>query len=125
MKKKEKKILFITLSVIFTTYLLLVYGGPTKLDDNFISFLKKKDIVAVLIGSLISNIFSKNINAITDSFILPIISVFLNIDLSKSIKINGIEFNTKKIISSFINLVVSVMFIIIVFSKFETNNLSR
>jgi large-conductance mechanosensitive channel len=125
MKKKEKKILFITLSVIFTTYLLLVYGGPTKLDDHFISFLKKKDIVAVLIGSLISNIFSKNINAIADSFILPIISVFLNIDLSKSIKINGIEFNTKKIISSFINLVVSVMFIIIVFSKFETNNLTR
>lgn len=125
MNKKEKKILFITLSVVFTTYLLVVYGGPTKLDDHFISFLRKKDIVAVLIGSLISNIFANNINAITDSFILPIISLFLNIDLSKSIKINGIKFNTKKIISSFINLVVSVLFIIIVFSKFETNNLSR
>lgn len=125
MKKKEKKILFITLSVVFTTYLLVVYGGPTKLDDHFISFLRKKDIVAVLIGSLISNIFANNINTLTDSFILPIISVFLNIDLSKSIKINGIKFNTKKIISSFINLIVSVIFIIIVFSKFETNDVSR
>lgn len=124
MNKKEKKILFITISVILITYLLVVYGGPTNLDDHFNSFLKKKDIIAVLIGSLISNIFANNINAISDSFILPIISVFLKIDLSKSIKINGIKFNTKKITSSFINLVVSVIFITIVFSKFEKNNIA-
>lgn len=122
MNKKEKKILFITISVIFITYLLVVYGGPTNLDDHFNSFLKKKDIIAVLIGGLISNIFVNNINAISDSFILPIMSVFFKINLSKSIKINGIKFNTKKIISSFINLVVSVIFITIVFSKFEKNN---
>ena len=124
MNKKEKKILFITISVILITYLLVVYGGPTNLDDHFNSFLKKKDIIAVLIGGLISNIFVNNINAISDSFILPIMSVFLKIDLSKSIKINGIKFNTKKIISSFINLVVSVIFITIVFSKFEKNNIN-
>ena len=91
--------------------------------DN-VCLRKKKDIIAVLIGSLISNIFANNINAISDSFILPIISVFLKIDLSKSIKINGIKFNTKKITSSFINLVVSVIFITIVFSKFEKNNIA-
>lgn len=124
MNKKEKKILFITISVILITYLLVVYGGPTNLDDHFNSFLKKKDIIAVLIGGLISNIFVNNINAISDSFILPIMSVFFKIDLSKSIKINGIKFNTKKIISSFINLVVSVIFITIVFSKFEKNNIN-
>lgn len=124
MNKKEKKILFITISVILITYLLVVYGGPTNLDDHFNSFLKKKDIIAVLIGGLISNIFVNNINAISDSFILPIMSVFLKIDLSKAIKINGIKFNTKKIISSFINLVVSVTFITIVFSKFEKNNIN-
>lgn len=124
MNKKEKKILFITISVILITYLLVVYGGPTNLDDHFNSFLKKKDIIAVLIGGLISNIFVNNINAISDSFILPIMSVFFKIDLSKSLKINGIKFNTKKIISSFINLVVSVIFITIVFSKFEKNNIN-
>ena len=124
MNKKEKKILFITISVILITYLLVVYGGPTNLDDHFNNFLKKKDIIAILIGGLISNIFVNNINAISDSFILPIMSVFLKIDLSKSIKINGIKFNTKKIISSFINLVVSVIFITIVFSKFEKNNIN-
>ena len=124
MNKKEKKILFITISVILITYLLVVYGGPTNLDDHFNSFLKKKDIIAVLIGGLISNIFVNNINAISDSFILPIMSVFFKIDLSKAIKINGIKFNTKKIISSFINLVVSVIFITIIFSKFEKNNIN-
>lgn len=124
MNKKEKKILFITISVILITYLLVVYGGPTNLDDHFNSFLKKKDIIAVLIGGLISNIFVNNINVISDSFILPIMSVFFKIDLSKSLKINGIKFNTKKIISSFINLVVSVIFITIVFSKFEKNNIN-
>jgi len=118
MKREKKNLkLIITVIVVFVVFLLLIKGGPTNIDDEFRKYLSKKDIGAVLIGTLISNMFADNISTISENLILPLISRYLKVDLSKEIKLDGIKFNTNKIIISFIKLLVTVFVIIIVFNK--------
>ena len=63
MGRKENNIkIIITGVIVFITLVLLVRGGPTNVDEEFDKYLTKKDIGAVLIGTLISNIFADNIS---------------------------------------------------------------
>lgn len=125
MNKKNKlynninsdKIKIITILIISIINVLLLFRGPpTKIDDYFEQFLKKKDIYVVLIGTLISNIFTNNISAFTNNIIIPSLSVMLKTDLNKPIKYNNITFNINKVISSLINLLISAFIIIIIFN---------
>ena len=125
MNKKNKlynninsdKIKIITILIISIINVLLLFRGPpTKIDDYFEQFLKKKDIYVVLIGTLISNIFTNNINEFTNNIIIPSLSVMLKTDLNKPIKYNNITFNINKVISSLINLLISAFIIIIIFN---------
>ena len=128
MKRKNKKLKFIInkddkrkimllLVVIIIISFFLLKGPPTDIDDKFMKFLYKKDIIPVLIGTLISNIFTSNISSATETIVIPTLSLLLKTDLNKPINFNGISFNTKKIISSLINLLVSVFTIVIVFNN--------
>jgi len=120
---KSKKMKATTIEIKVTTIIvisllsmiLLVRGTPTKIDDYFEQFLKEKDIYVVLIGTLISNMFTNNVQAITNNMIIPGLSLILKTDLNKPILYNGIKFNIDKIISSLINLIISVLIIIIIF----------
>lgn len=117
---KNKTKIVVILSLIIIIINLFISGAPTNIDDHFINFLKKKDIYAVLIGTLISNIISKNLNTISENIFLPYISLISNTDLTKPIKYNGVVFNTKKIISSLIGFLVSGLFIVISFRNIPT-----
>jgi hypothetical protein len=113
------KKLLISISIATLSIFLLLHGGPTSIDDKFNEFLKRKDILAVLIGTLISNAFATNITVIVENLLIPFLSLIFKIDLTKSIKINGIIFETNKIISAFSTLIVSAITIIILFPKFQ------
>ena len=117
MKLHDKKKLMAIGSILLLAITLLVKGPPTKIDDKFINFIYKKDIIVVLIGTLVSNMFTLNIDSFTNTLIIPILSIVFKTDLDKPIIYKNIKFNTKKIISSIVNLIVSVLTIIILFNN--------
>lgn len=118
--KNNKSHLVIIISLLIIIITLFMKGAPTNIDDHFVEFLKKKDIYAVLIGTLISNAISKNLDSFCNNLIVPYLSILYNTDLSKPVKYRGIAFNTKKIISSLSCFIVYGLFIIISFRNIPT-----
>ena len=113
--KNNKSHIAIIIGLIIIIINLFMNGAPTKIDDHFLEFLKKKDIYSVLVGTLISNAISKNLDVFCNNFIVPYLSVMFNTDFSKQIIYNGVKFNTKKIISSLSCFIVYGLFIVISF----------
>ena len=118
--KNSKSHIIIIISLIIVIITLFMKGAPTKIDDHFIEFLKKKDIYAVLVGTLISNAISKNLDVFCNNVIVPYLSILFNTDLTKPIKYQGIAINTKKIISSLSCFIVYGLFITISFRNIPT-----
>ena len=119
MKKLSSKNLKIVVSVSLFALLLvlLLKGGPSDIDDKFKEFITKKDIAGVLVGTIVSNIFSDNITTISEGLILPMLSNVLKVDLTKPIEYKGYKFETNKLISNFIKLLLTVFVVLIVFYR--------
>ena len=109
----NKKIIVIFILIMICLQLFVI-GKPSDFDDVFFKYIKKKDIYAILIGSIISNLFNSNISSISENIIIPYLSILFNIDLTKPIVINKIKIKTKEIIKSLINLLLGSSLIVFI-----------